>query len=129
MDSYEKVLELAGQICSDIIAPNAEDVDHVRHQSVGLLRHNRDQHISFHHHLYRFFYDVLGTDLLGDDIGNFPEHHSRESGGDSGGCAMDRQFYGIGDLPCTEFGQHYLYLLPVRDYECLVRHLCLEDRS
>jgi len=28
MDSYEKVLELAGQICSDIIAPNAEDVDH-----------------------------------------------------------------------------------------------------
>jgi 3-(methylthio)propanoyl-CoA dehydrogenase len=28
MDSYEKVLEIAGQICSDIIAPNAEDVDH-----------------------------------------------------------------------------------------------------
>jgi 3-(methylthio)propanoyl-CoA dehydrogenase len=28
MDSYEKVLEMTGQICSDIIAPNAEDVDH-----------------------------------------------------------------------------------------------------
>jgi 3-(methylthio)propanoyl-CoA dehydrogenase len=28
MDSYEKVLEMAGQICTDIIAPNAEDVDH-----------------------------------------------------------------------------------------------------
>jgi len=28
MDSYEKVLELTGEICSEIIAPNAEDVDH-----------------------------------------------------------------------------------------------------
>jgi alkylation response protein AidB-like acyl-CoA dehydrogenase len=27
MDSYEKVLEMAGEICSEIIAPNAEDVD------------------------------------------------------------------------------------------------------
>ncbi len=28
MDSYEKVLEMTGQICTDIIGPNAEDVDH-----------------------------------------------------------------------------------------------------
>jgi len=28
MDSYDKVLEMTGEICSDIIAPNAEDVDH-----------------------------------------------------------------------------------------------------
>jgi len=28
MDSYDKVLELTGEICSEIIAPNAEDVDH-----------------------------------------------------------------------------------------------------
>lgn len=28
MDSYDKVLEIVGEICGDIIAPNAEDVDH-----------------------------------------------------------------------------------------------------
>lgn len=28
MDSYEKVMEIVGEICGDIIAPNAEDVDH-----------------------------------------------------------------------------------------------------
>jgi len=28
MDSYEKVLEIVGEVCADIIAPNAEDVDH-----------------------------------------------------------------------------------------------------
>ena len=28
MDSYEKVLEIAGEICAEIIAPNAESVDH-----------------------------------------------------------------------------------------------------
>ncbi len=28
MDSYEKVLEIVGEICGEIIAPNAEDVDH-----------------------------------------------------------------------------------------------------
>ena len=28
MDSYEKVLEIAGEICGDIVAPNAESVDH-----------------------------------------------------------------------------------------------------
>jgi alkylation response protein AidB-like acyl-CoA dehydrogenase len=28
MDSYEKVLQLTGEICSEIIAPNAESVDH-----------------------------------------------------------------------------------------------------
>jgi alkylation response protein AidB-like acyl-CoA dehydrogenase len=28
MDSYEKVLEIVGEICSEIIAPNAEGVDH-----------------------------------------------------------------------------------------------------
>ena len=28
MDSYEKVLEIVGEICADIIAPNAEGVDH-----------------------------------------------------------------------------------------------------
>ena len=28
MDSYNKVLELTGEICSEIIGPNAEDVDH-----------------------------------------------------------------------------------------------------
>jgi 3-(methylthio)propanoyl-CoA dehydrogenase len=35
MDSYEKVLEMAGQICTDIIAPNAEDVDHEGPQVVN----------------------------------------------------------------------------------------------
>lgn len=28
MDNYEKVLEIIGAICADVIAPNAEDVDH-----------------------------------------------------------------------------------------------------
>lgn len=28
MDNYEKVLEIIGEICDEIIAPNAEDVDH-----------------------------------------------------------------------------------------------------
>lgn len=28
MDSYDKVLEIVGEICGNIIAPNAEDVDH-----------------------------------------------------------------------------------------------------
>ena len=28
MDSYERVLEIVGEICADIIAPNAEGVDH-----------------------------------------------------------------------------------------------------
>jgi alkylation response protein AidB-like acyl-CoA dehydrogenase len=28
MDSYEKVLEIVGEICAETIAPNAEDVDH-----------------------------------------------------------------------------------------------------
>ena len=28
MDSYEKILEIVGEICGDIIAPNAENVDH-----------------------------------------------------------------------------------------------------
>ena len=28
MDSYEKVLEIAGEICGEIVAPNAESVDH-----------------------------------------------------------------------------------------------------
>jgi alkylation response protein AidB-like acyl-CoA dehydrogenase len=28
LDSYDKVLEVLGEICGDIIAPNAEDVDH-----------------------------------------------------------------------------------------------------
>ena len=28
MDSYEQVLEIVGEICGDIIAPNAESVDH-----------------------------------------------------------------------------------------------------
>lgn len=28
MDSYEKVLEIAGEIAGEVIAPNAEDVDH-----------------------------------------------------------------------------------------------------
>ena len=28
MDSYDKVLEVVGEICGDIIAANAEDVDH-----------------------------------------------------------------------------------------------------
>ena len=28
MDSYEKVLEIAGEISAEIVAPNAEDVDH-----------------------------------------------------------------------------------------------------
>ncbi len=28
MDNYEKVLEIVGEICDEIVAPNAEDVDH-----------------------------------------------------------------------------------------------------
>lgn len=28
MDSYDKVLEIVGEICGDIVAPNAEEVDH-----------------------------------------------------------------------------------------------------
>ena len=28
MDSYERVLDIVGEICGDVIAPNAEDVDH-----------------------------------------------------------------------------------------------------
>jgi hypothetical protein len=28
IDSYEKVLEIIGVICADVIAPNAESVDH-----------------------------------------------------------------------------------------------------
>ncbi|MDD2799260.1 MAG: Acyl-CoA dehydrogenase C-terminal domain-containing protein [Bacteroidales bacterium] len=28
MDSYEKVLEIVGEICADIVAPNAESIDH-----------------------------------------------------------------------------------------------------
>lgn len=28
MDSYDRVLEIVGEICGDVIAPNAEDVDH-----------------------------------------------------------------------------------------------------
>jgi alkylation response protein AidB-like acyl-CoA dehydrogenase len=28
IDSYEKTLEIVGEVCGDIIAPNAEDVDH-----------------------------------------------------------------------------------------------------
>ena len=28
MDSYDRVLEIVGELCGDIIAPNAEDVDH-----------------------------------------------------------------------------------------------------
>ena len=35
MDSYEKVLELTGEICSDIIAPNAEGIDQVGPQVVN----------------------------------------------------------------------------------------------
>ena len=34
MDSYDKVLELTGEICSEIIAPNAEEIDHVGPQVV-----------------------------------------------------------------------------------------------
>ena len=28
MDSYRRVLEIAGEICGEVIAPNAEGVDH-----------------------------------------------------------------------------------------------------
>ena len=28
MDSYNQVLEIVGEICGDIISPNAESVDH-----------------------------------------------------------------------------------------------------
>ena len=35
IDNYEKVLEIIGEICGDIIAPNAEDVDHVGPQVVN----------------------------------------------------------------------------------------------
>lgn len=35
MDSYEKVLEIAGEISGEIVAPNAEDVDHEGPRVVG----------------------------------------------------------------------------------------------
>lgn len=35
MDSYDKVLEIVGEICGDIIAPNAEGVDHEGPQVVN----------------------------------------------------------------------------------------------
>ena len=28
MDSFDKVLEIVGEICGEIIAPNAEGIDH-----------------------------------------------------------------------------------------------------
>ena len=28
MDSYRRVMEIAGEVCGDVIAPNAEGVDH-----------------------------------------------------------------------------------------------------
>ena len=49
MDSYEKVLEVVGEICGDVIAPNAEEVDHVGPQVINNrvqyapgTRHNLD---------------------------------------------------------------------------------------
>ena len=30
MDSYRKVLDIAGEVCGEVIAPNAEGVDHER---------------------------------------------------------------------------------------------------
>jgi alkylation response protein AidB-like acyl-CoA dehydrogenase len=35
MDSYDKVMEVAGEICGDIVAPNAEGVDHEGPQVVN----------------------------------------------------------------------------------------------
>ncbi len=35
MDSYDKVLELTGEICSEIIGPNAEGIDHEGPQAVN----------------------------------------------------------------------------------------------
>ncbi|MFZ2287367.1 MAG: acyl-CoA dehydrogenase family protein [Bacteroidales bacterium] len=35
MDNYDKVLEIIGAICADVIAPNAEDVDHEGPKIVG----------------------------------------------------------------------------------------------
>ncbi len=35
MDSYEKVLEVVGEICGDVIAPNAEEVDHAGPQVIN----------------------------------------------------------------------------------------------
>ena len=34
MDNYDKVLEIVGEICGDIIGPNAEDVDHEGPQAI-----------------------------------------------------------------------------------------------
>jgi hypothetical protein len=42
MDNYDKVLEIIGAICADVIAPNAEDVDHEGPQIVdGRVRYAR----------------------------------------------------------------------------------------
>ncbi len=42
MDNYHKVLEIIGAICADVIAPNAEDVDHEGPQIVdGRVRYAR----------------------------------------------------------------------------------------
>ncbi len=36
IDSYDKILEIVGEICGDIIAPNAESVDHEGPEVVGV---------------------------------------------------------------------------------------------
>ena len=42
MDNYEKVLRVVGEICGDIIAPNAEDVDHQGASCSGGRAHYAD---------------------------------------------------------------------------------------
>jgi alkylation response protein AidB-like acyl-CoA dehydrogenase len=48
MDNYDKVLEIIGAICADVIAPNAEDVDHegptVSDGHVTYARGTRENH-------------------------------------------------------------------------------------
>ncbi len=42
MDSYDRVLEIVGDICANVVAENAEDVDHEGHVVI-------DGHVCFRH--------------------------------------------------------------------------------
>lgn len=50
MDNYERVLEIIGAICAEVIAPNAEDVDHegptVTDGHVTYARGTRENHVA-----------------------------------------------------------------------------------
>ena len=51
IDSYDRILEIVGEICGEIIAPNAEDVDHegpqVINNRVKYARGTQENHAHF----------------------------------------------------------------------------------